>query len=171
MHCRCVRCQSESENRTRMRVQPTSRALTNWISGATVAEFMYSSFVKSTVTSAPFILSRTSFRTGRRKMPGAWESLTPVHVTMPRVLPRDAFITKPSCENCHFCSSIGFPRSRHGDDLVLIVQPQVEAPFETDAINPQPAAVVGVREKLFQARQVERLLVRSGIELGHAPFQ
>ena len=53
-----------------MRVQVPSSVLTKLISGDTVAEFMYSSFVKSTVTSAPFIFSDRSRSTGREKEAG-----------------------------------------------------------------------------------------------------
>src|SRR5579871_5457214 len=165
MHCRWVRCQSFSANRTMVRAQLPSSALTKLMSGETVAEFMYSSLEKSTVTSAPFNFSDSSRRIGRRNSAGVRESLTPHQDTVPLPFAREALMMRPSCSNCHFCSDIGVPRCGHGDHVVAVVERELEAPFESDPVDAELAAVVLVRQQLFEARLIQRLLVRGAREL------
>src|SRR5579871_1805614 len=144
MHCKWVRCQSASEYRRRIRLQMPSSVLTKLTSGDTVAEFMYSSLLRSTVTSAPFSFSVMSLRTGDKKAPGVRESLTPRQATVPFPFAREALMIRPSCTNCHFSSDIGVPRRGHGHHVVGVIAGELETPFEPDAINPQHPALLGV---------------------------
>src|SRR6185503_15983173 len=128
------------------------------MSGETVAEFMYSSLEKSTVTSAPLSFSDSSRRMGRRKSAGVRESLTPHQVTVPLPFVREALKTRPSCSNCHFCSAIGVPCCGHDDHVVAVVEREIEAPFEPDPVNTELAAVVGMGQQLLQAGHVEACL-------------